>query len=87
MACPYQRSQAASCPVLHSGLGGKSNREWFPGSHLPLEALKNNSIPPVDERFASLDLMAVKRDLEALLTNSQDWWPADYGNYGPFFIR
>ena len=69
---------------------GRTNRDWWP-NHLSLEIL-----PPGDpmgegfnyaEAFKKLDYQAVKRDLVALMTDSQPWWPADYGHYGPFFIR
>ena len=82
------------CPFHHSAGGGKSNREWWP-NRLRLEILRQHSSKsnPMDagfnyaEAFKSLDLDAVKRDLNALMTDSQEWWPADYGHYGPFFIR
>jgi len=72
----------------------KSNQFWWP-ENLSLSALRDHgaeSNPMGDdfsyaEAFASLDLDAVKKDIESVLTTSQDWWPADYGNYGPFFIR
>jgi catalase-peroxidase len=82
-----------TCPVVHS-TGGTSNREWWP-NQLNLKVLHQN--PPAGnpmaadfdyaEAFASLDLAALKADLRALMTDSQDWWPADYGHYGPMFIR
>jgi catalase-peroxidase len=73
---------------------GASNRDWWP-NQLPLEILHQHSSKsnPMGEdfnyarEFNSLDLAAVKRDLEALMTDSQDWWPADFGHYGPLFIR
>jgi len=73
---------------------GASNRDWWP-NQLRLEILHQHSSKsnPMGEdysyarEFNSLDLAAVKRDLEALMTNSQDWWPADFGHYGPLFIR
>jgi catalase-peroxidase len=72
----------------------KSNQFWWP-DQLDLSALRDHdkrSNPMGDEfsyadEFSQLDLEAVKQDIDALLTTSQDWWPADYGNYGPFFIR
>lgn len=74
--------------------GGTSNRDWWP-NQLKLNILRQNSAlsNPMDKsfnyakEFKSLDLNAVKKDLFDLMTNSQDWWPADYGHYGPFFIR
>ena len=72
----------------------KSNQFWWP-DNLELSPLRDHGVEsdPMGrdfnyaEAFASLDLDAVKQDIDALLTTSQDWWPADYGNYGPFFIR
>ena len=87
------------CPVMHDGRaaaarGGRSNRDWWP-DRLRLEILHQHS--PLSnpmgeafdyaEAFRSLDLEAVKKDLFELMTESQDWWPADYGHYGPLFIR
>ncbi len=74
--------------------GGTSNRDWWP-NQLNLRILNQNSplINPMDEEFnyaeefKKLDLEAIKKDLYALMTDSQDWWPADYGHYGPLFIR
>jgi catalase-peroxidase len=84
------------CPFRHTATAGevKSIREWWPG-RLDLRILRQNSprSDPMGEgfdyrkEFLSLDLGAVKRDLRALMTDSQDWWPADYGHYGPLFIR
>ena len=70
------------------------NRDWWP-EQLRLTVLRQNSpqSDPLGEtfdyakEFAKLDLAAVKRDLHALMTDSQEWWPADFGNYGPLFIR
>ena len=85
------------CPVVH-GAGnaprGRSNREWWP-NQLDLGALRQNSAfsDPMDadfnyaEEFKTLDLDAVRRDLLELMTDSQPWWPADYGHYGPLFVR
>ena len=74
--------------------GSKPNQFWWP-ENLNLSALRDHGVEsnPMGEdfnyaqAFASLNLDAVKKDIESVLTNSQDWWPADYGNYGPFFIR
>lgn len=90
---------AAKCPFIgghakHTGGGGTKNRDWWP-NQLPLNILRQNSAlsNPMGENFnykeafKSLDLAAVKKDIFELMTNSQDWWPADYGHYGPFFVR
>src|SRR5262249_18407814 len=74
--------------------GGPGNRDWWP-NQLNLSILAQNSAKsnPLDpdfnyaEEFKKLDLAAVKKDIKELLTKSQDWWPADYGNYGPQMIR
>ncbi|MFV0267218.1 MAG: catalase/peroxidase HPI [Draconibacterium sp.] len=87
--CPFHGGAAQ-----HSAGGGTSNRDWWP-NQLKLNILRQHSSlsnPMGDdfnyaEAFKSLDLAAVKKDLEALMTDSQDWWPADYGHYGPLFIR
>ncbi|MGB5460250.1 MAG: catalase/peroxidase HPI [Eudoraea sp.] len=89
----------SKCPFLNGELhqaagGGTTNRDWWP-NQLNLNILRQHSSlsDPMDddfnyaEEFKSLDLEAVKKDLYALMTDSQDWWPADYGHYGPFFIR
>ncbi|MGB3097144.1 MAG: catalase/peroxidase HPI [Candidatus Deferrimicrobiaceae bacterium] len=85
-------SQDSKCPV--TGGGGTSNRDWWP-NQLNLGILRQHSekSDPMGkefdyaEEFKKLDLEAVKKDLYALMTDSQDWWPADYGHYGPLFIR
>jgi catalase-peroxidase len=90
---------AGKCPVLHGDAaraptGGRAVRDWWP-NQLNLAILHQNSpqASPMDaaftyaDEFKKLDLRALKKDLFALMTNSQDWWPADYGHYGPLFIR
>ena len=86
----------SDCPVMHAhtSLGGTSNRDWWP-NQLNLKILHRNSSlsNPMGaafnyaEEFKKLDLAVMKKDLFALMTDSQDWWLADYGHYGPFFIR
>ena len=89
----------AKCPVMHGSqqrtpTAARTNRDWWP-HQVDLKILHQNSSlsDPMDkefnyaEEFKSLDLEAVKKDLYALMTTSQDWWPADYGHYGPLFIR
>ncbi|WP_255762542.1 catalase/peroxidase HPI [Halomonas alkalisoli] len=92
-------STGGKCPVMHGsrtsqGDTGKSIHDWWP-NQLNLNILHQHSPKSnplgVDfnygDAFEQLDLAAVKKDLEALMTDSQEWWPADYGHYGPFFIR
>ena len=84
------------CPVTHrhTAAGGRSNYDWWP-EQLNLRILHQNSAAsnPMGEsfdyaeEFGKLDFEALKKDLHALMTNSQDWWPADYGHYGGLFIR
>jgi catalase-peroxidase len=95
----YQVNGESKCP-FHGGAlkqsagGGTRNRDWWP-NQLKLNILRQNSSlsNPMGESFnyaeafKSLDLNAVKKDIFELMTTSQDWWPADYGHYGPFFIR
>ncbi|MCF8521491.1 MAG: catalase/peroxidase HPI [Candidatus Planktophila sp.] len=87
---------SAKCPYTGAKLAdeGKYNRDWWP-NQLDLKILQHNSplADPMDKKFnyakefKSLDMKALVRDLEVLMTDSQEWWPADYGHYGPFFIR
>ena len=91
---------SGKCPFNHGSLkssvggGGTRNNHWWP-NQLKLNILRQNSAlsNPLKkdfnyaEEFKKLDLQALKKDLYDLMTNSQDWWPADYGHYGPFFIR
>ncbi|MHB1272530.1 MAG: catalase/peroxidase HPI [Rhodanobacter sp.] len=87
-------STETKCPFHHAASSGKSNRDWWP-NQLNLKILHQHSSlsDPMGkgfnyaEAFKSLDLAAVKKDLRALMTDSQDWWPADFGHYGPFFVR
>ncbi|MBI0331080.1 catalase/peroxidase HPI [Burkholderia plantarii] len=87
-------STETKCPFNHTAGGGTSNRDWWP-NQINLKILHQHSplSDPMDEgfnyadAFNSLDLNAVKQDLRALMTVSQSWWPADFGHYGPFFIR
>jgi len=85
--------KAGKCPVAH-GAAGPSNRDWWP-NQLDLSVLHQHSAlsDPMGagfdyaEAFAGLDYEGLKADLRALMTDSQDWWPADFGHYGPLFIR
>ena len=87
--CPFM----SGVPTESAG-GGTTNRDWWP-NQLKLNILRQNDVKsdPMGEAFdyaeafKSLDLKAIKQDLYDLMTDSQDWWPADYGHYGPFFIR
>jgi catalase-peroxidase len=92
-------NDAGKCPVMHGAAlqsthSVRGNKDWWP-NQLNLKILHQNA-PASDpmgldfnyaEEFKKLDLKALKADLHALMTDSQDWWPADYGHYGPFFIR
>ena len=90
--CPVMGEQAG--PYRHTAAGAMTNRDWWP-DQLNLSILHQNSAKgnPMGsdfeyaEAFQELDYEALKKDLEALMTDSQDWWPADYGHYGPLFIR
>ncbi len=84
----------AKCPFTSQAQSGTSNRDWWP-NQLNLKVLHRN--PPAGdpmgaqfnyaEEFKTLDLEALKKDIEQVMTTSQDWWPADFGHYGPLFIR
>lgn len=84
---------AGKCPVAHGG-GTRQNRDWWP-SQLPVDMLNQHSAKsdPLGqafsyrEAFKTLDYEALKNDLRKLMTDSQDWWPADFGHYGPQFVR
>ena len=88
MGCPVDR------PTTVRSLLGRTNRDWWPEA-LPVDILHQGGVSPdpmgedfdYAEAFNALDYGALKRDLTALMTDSQPWWPADYGHYGPFFIR
>jgi catalase-peroxidase len=95
----HLKATGGKCPVMHGGAmarpaGARSNRDWWP-NQLDLgilhqhSALSNPMGADFDyaEAFKTLDVEALKQDLFALMTDSQDWWPADYGHYGPLFIR
>jgi catalase-peroxidase len=87
-------STESKCPFHNTSGAGAANRDWWP-NRLRLEILRQHSelSNPMGEEFnyaeefKSLDLQAVKKDLAALMTDSQPWWPADFGHYGPLFIR
>ena len=91
-----QNGSTGKCPFsgANTSMSDRSNKDWWP-NQLNLKILHQNppSADPMGgefdyaEEFKSLDLAAVKKDIEQVMTDSQDWWPADYGHYGPFFIR
>ncbi len=95
MSVATEGNRAGKCPVMHGATAqNRSNRDWWP-SQLNLKILHQRSAlsDPMGrefsyvEAFKKLDFEALKKDLYALMTDSQEWWPADYGHYGPFFIR
>lgn len=87
------------CPVMHGASGYKAtgsfaNLHWWPNQlNLKLLSQHSSKTDPMradfnySKEFNTLDLLALRKDIEALMTTSQDWWPADYGHYGPFFIQ
>jgi catalase-peroxidase len=87
-------TKTGNCPVMHKTAEARSNRDWWP-NQLNLKVLHQNCAlsNPMGEafnyaqEFRKLDLQALKKDLYALMTDSQEWWPADFGHYGPLFIR
>jgi len=95
-SCPYSSSSSSAKANTNtkylSPSGGTSNADWWP-EQVNVKLLHQNQ--PKEgplalnyaQEFQTLDLQAVKRDLTQLMTSSQDWWPADYGHYGPLFIR
>ncbi len=93
------QSSESKCPVMHGSLSsnssaGTSNQDWWPNQlNLSILHQHDKKTDPMDEgfdyaeEFKKLDFDALKKDLNHLMTDSQEWWPADYGHYGPFFIR
>ena len=93
------QSSESKCPVMHGSLSsnsstGTSNQDWWPNQlNLSILHQHDKKTDPMDEgfdyaeEFKKLDFDALKKDLNDLMTESQEWWPADYGHYGPFFIR
>ncbi|MBS0326582.1 MAG: catalase/peroxidase HPI [Proteobacteria bacterium] len=87
-------STPSQCPFNHAAGAGPTNRDWWP-NQLRLDLLRQHSSqsnpmgPDFDyaKAFRTLDFAALKKDLRVLMTDSQDWWPADYGHYGPLFLR
>ena len=88
-------SEQSKCPVMHgSATGGTQNKDWWPDqvNLRPLEQAGGPANPMGPDfdyvaEFETIDYAALKADLTAVMTDSQEWWPADYGHYGPFFIR
>jgi len=91
----HKGENGGKCPVMHgASAGSRSNRDWWPNQlnlgilhqHSPLSDPMGEAFDYARE-FSTLDLEALRKDLVALMTDSQDWWPADYGHYGPLFVR
>jgi catalase-peroxidase len=92
LKCPFNHGKSTGAPVA-AGMG-PTNRDWWPNQlNLKMLSQQSEKTDPMGEEFdyskefQSLDLAALKKDLATLMTDSQDWWPADFGNYGPLFIR
>ena len=92
LKCPFNHGKSSGAPVA-AGMG-PTNRDWWPNQlNLKMLSQQSEKTDPMGggfdyaKEFQSLDLAAVKKDLEALMTDSQEWWPADFGHYGPLFIR
>jgi len=100
-SCPFNHQSAEApvttaekCPFNHAAGGGTTNEDWWP-NQLKVDILHQHDgrSNPMDEgfdyaeQFKSLDYEGLKKDLNDLMTDSQDWWPADFGHYGPFFVR
>ncbi|MGL4656836.1 MAG: catalase/peroxidase HPI [Sarcina sp.] len=94
MKCPFSGMSKKETSSKVTGSEGTSNQDWWP-NQLNLKVLSQNSekVSPLEadfdyvNEFNKLDLEEIKNEIKALMTDSQDWWPADYGHYGPFFIR
>ena len=98
-ADPSLMNGESKCPVSHGASDqhtnrAQTNKEWWPDQvNLSILHQHDKKTNPMDENFdykeefQNLDYDALKKDLNDLMTDSQDWWPADYGHYGPFFIR
>jgi len=92
-------SDDKKCPIMHGAItnnsnSGTTNKDWWPNQlNLSILHQHDKRSDPMDsgfdyrKEFSSIDYKGLKKDLTNLMTDSQDWWPADYGNYGPFFIR
>ena len=92
LKCPFNHGKSTGAPV--AAWMGPTNSDWWPNQlNIQMLSQQSEKTDPMDEdfdyakEFQSLDLAAVKQDLTALMTDSQDWWPADFGHYGPFFVR
>ncbi len=92
LKCPFNHGKSTGAPVA-AGMG-PTNSDWWPNQlNIQMLSQQSEKTDPMDadfdyaKEFQSLDLAAVKRDLTALMTDSQEWWPADFGHYGPFFVR